>query len=63
MLVRLKVLILEKYGSQSQFATCCGKGENWISRIVRERDAANPQDRAIICEKLEIENRDEYFGS
>ena len=66
MLIKLKVRILERYRSQSRFATCCGKGrkgENWISRIIQERDIPSEKDKALIIRKLRIENPDEFFQS
>lgn len=61
MLMKLKVRVLEKYRTQSRFAVSCGKGENWISRIIQQRDAASEQDKELICRKLKIENPEDYF--
>ena len=61
MLTKLKVRILENYRTQAHFAACCGRGENWISRIVMERDAPSKKDKTLLCRKLRIENPDDYF--
>jgi hypothetical protein len=63
MLTKLKVQVLEKYRTQAHFAACCGRGENWISRIVQERDVPSVKDKSLICRKLGIENPDDYFGT
>jgi len=61
MLTKLKVRILEKYRTQSRFAVCCGQGENWISRIIQERDVPSDESRNLICRKLQIKNPAKYF--
>ena len=34
---KLKLKIIEKYGSQAEFSTIVGEDESLVSRIVRER--------------------------
>lgn len=63
MLLKLKMRIIERYRSQSRFAVACGRGENWISRIIRQRDVASPEDRQLICRKLRIQDEKEFFGN
>jgi len=62
MLIKLKVKILEEYRTQSVFASCCGRPENWISRIVQQRDVPSAKDKSLICRKLKIKDEREYFN-
>jgi len=61
MLAILKVLIIEKYQTQARFSAACGKGENWISRIIHKRDIPSKEDISLICRKLTIKNPKDYF--
>jgi hypothetical protein len=63
MLLKLKAKIIERYRTQSRFAVVCGKGEQWISRILMGRQAPTEEDKALISRKLGIENIDEYFSA
>jgi len=54
MLLKLKGKIVERYRTQSRFAVCCGKPENWISRIITNRDKPTEQDINIFRVKLKI---------
>jgi hypothetical protein len=59
--LKLKLRILERYRTQSRFAVACGKGENWISRIIQGREVPTQEDREIFRRKLRIKNIDDYF--
>ena len=59
--LRLKFKICEKYRTQARFGAACGKGENWVSRIVQGRQAPTEEDKEIFRRKLGIENIDDYF--
>lgn len=61
MLLKLKAKIIEKYRTQSSFAVCCGKKEQWLTRILTERQLPTLQEKALIATKLSIENIDGYF--
>jgi len=61
MLAKLKVLIIERYRTQARFGAACGKGENWISRIIQRRDNPSEEDKNLICRKLRIQNPKDYF--
>lgn len=62
--LNLKMRILEKYRTQSRFAVCCGKPENWISRIIQGRQEPTPEEKEKIKLKLQIpdDEIDSYFG-
>ncbi len=60
--LKLKFRIIERYRTQSRFAVCCGKSEQWISRVIQGRQRPTEEDKAIICRKLRIQNPEEYFG-
>lgn len=60
MLLRLKARIILRYGKQSRFAVSCGKGEQWISRIITGRQKPTDEDKALLTRKLELED-DQYF--
>lgn len=64
MLIKLKGKIVERYRTQHRFAVCCGKRENWVSRIITERDVLNEQDKEIFQRKLNIPDAelDSYFA-
>jgi hypothetical protein len=60
-LIKLKVRIIEQYRTQHRFAVCCGKREQWISRIICGRQRPTEQEKNLICTKLRIQNPEEYF--
>ncbi len=51
---KLKALIIEKYRNQSRFAVCCGKKEQWISRIIHLRQEPTAEEKTKIQRKLNI---------
>ena len=61
--LKLKFRIIERYRTQSRFAVCCGRGDNWISRIIQERQLPTPEEKEQIRIKLKIkpEDIDSYF--
>lgn len=61
MLLKLKAKIIEKYRTQSRFAICCGKPEQWLTRIITGRQKPTDEDKKIFKTKLRIENIDEYL--
>lgn len=56
MRTNLKTLIIEKYRNQSKFAICCGKPEQWISRIINCRQEPTVEDIDIFKRKLGAED-------
>ncbi|MBW1814499.1 MAG: DUF739 family protein [Deltaproteobacteria bacterium] len=62
--LKLKFRIIEHYGTQAHFAVCCGRKENWISRIVQGRQLPKPAEKQKIRMKLKIseEEIDSYFS-
>jgi len=61
MLLKLKARIIEKYRSQSRFAVCCGKTEQWLTRIITGRQMPTDADKELFKRKLSIQNIDEYL--
>ena len=61
--LKLKFRIIEEYRTQARFAVCCGRKENWISRIVQGRQLPTPVEKEKIRVKLKIpkEEIDSYF--
>jgi transcriptional regulator with XRE-family HTH domain len=62
--LKLKFRIIERYRTQSRFAVCCGKNDNWISRLIQGRQLPTLEEKRQIQTKLQIkpENIDSYFG-
>lgn len=56
MRTNLKTLIIKKYRNQSRFAVCCGKTEQWISRLINCRQEPTTEDIEIFKRKLGVEN-------
>lgn len=61
--LKLKFRIIERYGTQSHFAICCGRNDNWISRIIQKRQSPSEQEKEQIRIKLKISpvDLDGYF--
>ncbi|MCF8084163.1 MAG: helix-turn-helix domain-containing protein [Deltaproteobacteria bacterium] len=49
---RLKAKIIERFGSQADFAQEIQVDESVISRVIRGRRVLSPEDRAKWCEVL-----------
>jgi hypothetical protein len=62
MRAKLKILILEKFGSQSDFAKACRRNDNWISRIICERQKPTPKEMDLIAGKLGLYDIEDYIG-
>lgn len=62
--LKLKFRIIEKYRTQSRFAVCCGRKDNWISRLIQGRQLPTPAEKEQIRLKLRIpeEEIDSYFS-
>lgn len=60
---KLKGLIVEKYGSQSEFAMVLGISENQLSKNMtnRKRFSINTIDRSIELLEIPYENVSQYF--
>lgn len=58
---KLKARIIEVYWNQSRFAKCCGKSDDWLSRIITGRQTPTKEDKELICRKLKIQNPEEYI--
>ena len=54
----LKMKILEKYGTQADFATVVGLSESGLSRIVRGRREPEPALKELIVKKLGVPERE-----
>lgn len=50
---KLKAKIIEKFGSQADFAQEIQVDESIVSRIVRGRRVLSPEDQAIWCKVLD----------
>lgn len=61
---KLKARIVEKYRTASRFAVCCGRNENWISRLIQGHQLPTPAEKDKIRLKLRIheEEIDSYFS-
>jgi hypothetical protein len=62
--LKLKFRIIERYRTQSRFAVCCGRNDNWISRIIQKRQLPDEQEKEQIRIKLKISpaDIDSYFS-
>lgn len=60
---RLKMLILEQYGSQRMFCQVIGKSDDWLSRIIRGWKNPTFEQKELIAGKLKVglDNIDELF--
>jgi len=63
MLSRLKMLILEQYGSQREFCQAIGKSDDWLSRVIRGWKNPTLEQKELIAGKLKVglDNIDELF--
>jgi transcriptional regulator with XRE-family HTH domain len=52
MRTELKMCILKKYGTQSNFARACGRNDNWISRLICGRQNPTAAEIELIAQKL-----------
>lgn len=52
---KLKAKIIEKFGSQADFAQEIQVDESIVSRIVRNRRVLSPEDQAEWCEVLKCD--------
>jgi transcriptional regulator with XRE-family HTH domain len=59
--VKLKVVILERFSRQADFAEAAGIDESRISRIIRERVSPTPTQRKKISEALNIPENDLFL--
>ena len=59
MLLKLKVEIIFKHQSQTEFCLTTGIREDRLSRIIRERIKPSAREKKIICEALNCQ--DEIF--
>lgn len=61
---KLKARIIEKYRTASRFAICCGRNDNWISRLIKGYQLPTPAEKEQIRLKLRIpeEEIDSYFS-
>ncbi|MBW1991842.1 MAG: helix-turn-helix transcriptional regulator [Deltaproteobacteria bacterium] len=58
--LKLKFAIIEKYGSQADFAKVMGLSESGLSRIIRGRREPEPELKETIARKLGV-SPDEIF--
>jgi hypothetical protein len=60
---KLKARIVEMYRNASRFAICCGRNDNWISRIIQGQQLPTPAEKQQIQLKLRIPEKeiDSYF--
>ena len=59
----LKFQIFLKFGTQSKFAKSCGRNDNWISRIITEKQNPTKEEKQMISSKLGEYNDDRLFQS
>jgi len=52
MRLKLKMQILQTYGNQARFARVCGKGEDWVSRVVTGRYNPTAHEKDLILSNL-----------
>jgi hypothetical protein len=57
----LKFQIFLKFGTQSKFAKSCGRNDNWISRIVTEKQNPTKEEKRMIALKLGEHDVDRLF--
>jgi transcriptional regulator with XRE-family HTH domain len=57
----LKICIIEKFKSQSDFARACGKSDAWVSRIVTGRRGLLPKEKQFIASVLGVDAKDYLF--
>lgn len=48
----LKMTILFKFHRQMDFARACGKGDDWLSKIIQGRNSPTKEDRELILSRL-----------
>lgn len=60
---KLKARIVERYRTQHRLAVCCGRNDNWISRIIQGQQLPTPAEKQQLQLKLRIpeEEIDSYF--
>jgi hypothetical protein len=51
----LKIKIIEKFDNQTNFARVCGKTENWISRIIQNRQTPTDVERSLMVKVLKCD--------
>ncbi len=58
--LRLKIKILEEYGSQRKFAQALNNSDDWVSRIITGVREPSEDDRRLILDNLTpgLEERD-----
>jgi hypothetical protein len=60
--VKLKMLILQKYGRQCAFSSEAGRDERWISALITGRRRPTADDKALLKEKLGVEDVESLFS-
>ena len=62
---KLKARIVEMYRTQSRFAVACGRGDNWLSRIIQKQQLPTMQEKKQFMLKLKIspEDIENYFSA
>jgi transcriptional regulator with XRE-family HTH domain len=63
LLVRLKLLLLERREPQYSFAAKVGLSESQFSRIVRGRRIAKPEERARIADALGVPEHEVFSAA
>ena len=59
---KLKIKIIEKFDTQTNFARKCGHGDNWVSRIITGRQVPTDQEKGLIARELDIKDLDSYLS-
>lgn len=61
--LKLKLRIIALFRTQREFASACGRNDNWISRIVNNIQAPTEKEMELICQKLAIKPEEKalYF--
>ena len=61
MLKKLKIKIIDEFDTQTEFARKCGRSDNWVSRIITERQKPTDKEKKIIAQELKIEDVESYL--
>lgn len=59
---KLKLKIIEQFDTQVNFARICGKNDNWISRIIQNRQSPTPEEKKTIEKVLKLKDVDSFLG-
>jgi len=61
MLKKLKIKIINEFDTQTEFARKCGKTDNWLSRIITQRQKPTNKEKRLIAQELKIEDIENFL--